>query len=153
MHRRLFSCSVALSAILVLVGCNPQTRSTAGQTPNPSKTTLAQANSTAAPGFRGPISAQNHYYARSSSNLHGVTFSLWSNGTPLLSFSAPNMTLDLTQKLRAHANTIAIQWERTARDGTGTLTVYGQGKTIAREVVTPRSPAKGSRTVQMFANP
>ncbi len=137
----------------MLAACNPQNRSTAGQTPQPSNTTLVQANSTAAPGLRGPMSTANHYYAKSSSDLHGVTFSLWSNGSPILSFSSPNMALDITKNLRGHANTMALQWERTARNGSGTLTIYGQGKTIARETVTPKSPAKGQRSVQMFANP
>jgi len=144
----------ATVALLALVACNPQTRSSAGQTPLPSNTTLAQANSTAAPSGMARGVSPNHYVAKTSSDLHGVAFGLWSNGRPVLSFSSPGMSIDLTNDLRLHANRLAITWHRMSTDGRGTLMVLSSfGSKVVSKTVNPSSPAKGQQSFQIIANP
>jgi len=146
---------VVLSACAVLAACNSQSRTQAGQTPAPSNTTAAQANSTESPvRLSDRMTSQEHYVAKTSGNLHGVTFGLWSNGAPILAFSSPNMSIDVTKDLRVHANRVAITWHRIAKDGTGTLTIStSTGKTVVAKAVNASTPARGQQTFPMFANP
>jgi hypothetical protein len=127
-----------------LSACGANNSSSAGQTPGPSQTTLSQAESTMAPPeqslTKGP---GDRYYAKTGPKTHGVTFSIWANGRPITSVVTGGNTVEITPGMRGHANTIAVQWERTAKNGTGTLTVGTTKKVVLTVNVTTHSPAKG----------
>lgn len=143
-------CVLALSA--AVSGCHPSTRSTAGQTPQPSQTTMAQANSTAAPDQALSSGPAEKYIATTGGNLKDVTFSLWANGRPIGVIKWPGKSLDLTKDMRGHANVLVIKWERTAKNGTGTLAIHSQaGKKVLSANVTPSSPATGQVSKTMIA--
>lgn len=140
----------ALSA--AIAGCHPSVRSTAGQTPEPSNTTMAQANSTAAPDRGLTMSPGEKYAVKTSSDLHSVTFSVWANGRPITSVQTPNAAIDITKDMRGHANTIVVEWSRTQKNGAGTLTLVTGKKTLLTQKVTPSSPATGKRSIPLIAS-
>ena len=126
-----------------LTACNPSMHSAAGQTPVPSQTTMAQANSTAPPSQRVSMTPGEKYFMKTGAGLHGITFSVWANGRPIASALTPGASIDITPELRGHANVVVIQWERTAKNGVGTATVGTAKKTVLTATVTAHSPAKG----------
>jgi hypothetical protein len=144
----------ALSVVIfaaTLAGCHPSTRSAAGQTPPPSATSAAQANSTAPPDQAMTSGPGDKYFAKADAKLHGVSFSIWANGRPAGVVQWPNKGIDITGAMKGHANNIAVQWNRTQKDGTGTLTI-GTAKNVAFTVkVTPSSPIKGQITKVVMA--
>jgi hypothetical protein len=132
-----FALAVSLSA------CNLGTRSSAGRTPMPSNTTLAQANSTNAPAQALSFGPGDKYFATSSANTHGVTFSVWLNGRPVNAVVPAGKSVDITQEMKGHANVVVIQWKRTQKNGTGTLTIQSRNKPVLSAKVTPSSPPTG----------
>ncbi|HKU68847.1 MAG TPA: hypothetical protein VJP85_13815 [Candidatus Baltobacteraceae bacterium] len=135
----------------VVAGCHPSTRSAAGQTPVPSQTTMAQANSTAPPDQAITAGPGEKYLAKTDAKMHGVSFSIWANGRPVGVISWPGKGLDITKDLRGHSNVVVVQWTRTKKDGTGTLTIGTAKQTVLTTHVTPSSPAKGTNKRQFFA--
>src|SRR5579862_8067341 len=99
----------------VVAGCHPSTRSAAGQTPLPSQTTMAQANSTAPPEQAMTVGPGVKYFAKTDANTHGVSFSIWANGRPVGVISWPSKGLDITKDLRGHSNVVVVQWARTQK--------------------------------------
>lgn len=138
-------CATAIS------GCHPSTRSTAGQTPPPSATSAAQANSTAPPDQAITVGPGDKYFAKTDGKTHGVSFSIWANGRPVGVISWPNKGLDITKELRGHANVVVVQWDRTQKNGSGTLTIGTTKHTVMTTHVTPSSPAKGKQSKQFIA--
>jgi hypothetical protein len=132
-----FALAAALSA------CNLGTRSAAGRTPMPSNTTLAQANSTVAPAQALSQHPGDKYFASTSANTHGVTFSVWLNARPVNVLFPAGKAVDITQEMKGHANVVVIQWKRTQKNGTGTLTIQSRNKPVLTAKVTPSSPATG----------
>ncbi len=132
--------------------CHPSERSTAGQTPVPSQTTMAQANSTAAPDQSLSSGPGAKYMAKTGADLKGVTFEVWANGKPIGTVSWPNKALDITGGMRGHANVLVIKWTRTSKTGTGTMTIgtAKNGKILSAHV-SPSSPAKGQVSKTMIA--
>jgi hypothetical protein len=131
----------ALAALIA--GCNANTRSAAGHTPVPSNTTLAQANSTAAPDQALSSGPGDKYFAMASPDSHGVQFSVWLNGRPVNALYTPGKEVDITQEMRGHANVVAVQWKRTRKGGTGTLTIESRNKPVLSAKVTPSSADTG----------
>ncbi len=116
--------SLAAAALVVLVsGCNSNSRTQGGQTPMPSNTTLAQANSTAAPDQAMSNVPGDKYIAKTSADVKDVTFAVWANGRPIGTVSWPSKALDITSGMRGHANVLVIQWTRMTKTGTGTMTI------------------------------
>jgi hypothetical protein len=143
-------CVLALAA--AVSGCHPSTRSTAGQTPLPSQTTMAQANSTAPPEQALSSGPAEKYIATTGPNLKDVTFELWANGRPIGTIKWPSKSLDITKDMRGHANVLVIKWDRTAKNGTGTLAIHSQsGKKVLSANVTPSSKATGQVSKTMIA--
>jgi hypothetical protein len=132
-----FALAAALSA------CNLGTRSASGRTPMPSNTTLAQANSTAPPQQALSSGPGDKYFAVSSPDTHGVTFSVWFNGRPVNALLPAGKAVDITQEMKGHANVVVVQWKRTQKDGTGTLTIRSRNKPVLSAKVTRSSPATG----------
>ncbi len=118
-------------AVLSLAGslaaCHFNTRTTAGETPQPSKTTLAQANSTAAPDQWFSGKPGQKYFARTGPHLKDVTFEVWANGNPIGTISWPSKALDITHGMRGHANVVVIRWTRTSKTGTGMMRIETAG--------------------------
>jgi hypothetical protein len=142
---------VVLLAALVS-GCHPSTRSPAGQTPQPSQTTMAQANSTAPPNQALTTGPGEKYVAKTDAKLHGVTFEVWANGRPVGIVQWPGKALDITKDMKGHSNVVVVKWTRTEKNGSGTLTVATtNNKTVFTTRVTPSSPAKGSNSKQFIA--
>ncbi|HZZ65652.1 MAG TPA: hypothetical protein VFE17_09155 [Candidatus Baltobacteraceae bacterium] len=142
--------AAALFAIS-LAACHFNTRTAAGVTPAPSPSGAADTNSTAPPVQAMSKTPSVKYYAKTAGDVKGVTFSVWANGTPIGSLQWPNKALDLTSKMRGHANVLVIQWERTTKSGSGTMTIVAQGSTkpVLVAHVSAGSPAKGqvSKTI------
>jgi hypothetical protein len=138
-----------LSLIALVAGCHASTRSAAGQTPQPSQTTMAQANSTAAPAQHLSTTPGAKFSAEAAPGTHGVTFSVWANGTPVNVYFTPGKAVDITQDMRGHANVLVIQWTRTANNGTGHFAIHSQHQTVLTASVTPSSPKTGkvSKTI------
>jgi len=134
-----------------LSGCHPSTRSAAGQTPLPSSTTVAQANSTLPPDQALTTGPGEKYFAKTDAKTHGVSFSIWANGKPVGVISWPSKGLDITKDLRCHANVVVVQWDRTQKNGTGTLTIGTTNKTVMTTHVSASSPAKGKQSKQFIA--
>ncbi len=132
-------------------GCHPSTRSAAGQTPLPASTTLAQANSTAAPDQALTSGPGDKYFAKTDAKLHGVSFSIWANGRPVDVIQWPSKAVDITQDMKGHANTIVVEWNRTQKNGAGTLTIGTAKHVVFTTRVTPSSPAKGRNSKQFLA--
>ena len=136
-----------LSGVLLLAAllsaCHPSMNSASGQTPVPSNTTAAQANSTAAPDLGLTMQPGDKYFAKTGASMHGVTFSIWANGRPVLSMMTPNESVNITPEMRGHANQVVVQWERTAKNGSGTLTIGTAQKTVLTAHVSEHSPVKG----------
>ncbi len=145
----------SLGALLIAFGltaCNANNPSSSGQTPLPGQTTMAQANSTNAPPEQALSKTPgDRYYAKTSAKTHGVTFSIWANGRPITSIVTSKATVEITPDMRGHANTIAVQWERTAKNGSGTVTVGTLKKAVMTVTVTPHSPAKGQTSKTFIA--
>lgn len=127
----------------LLAGCHFNTRTTAGETPMPSNTTLAQANSTAAPDQALSVGPGDKYFAKPSSDMHGVTFNVWLNGKPVNALFYAGKPVDITQDMRGHANVVVVQWTRTEKNGSGSLTIQSQTGTVLSAKVTPSSPKTG----------
>ena len=134
-----------------LAGCHPSTRSAAGQTPLPSQTTMAQANSTAPPDQAITVGPGDKYFAKTDAKTHGVNFAVWANGRPIGVIDWPSKSLDITKGMRGHANVVVVEWTRTQKNGSGTLTVGTDKKTVFTTKVTPSSPAKGRNSKQFIA--
>lgn len=136
-----------LAAAAALSACHPSVRSTAGQTPEPSQTSVAQAQANAhqIPDRAITVGPGQKYFARTGKDLKGVQFSLWANGQPITTIEWPGKAIDITKDLRGHANVLVVEWTRTKNDGKGTLTVQAQGATkpVATVNVTPSSPKTG----------
>ena len=129
-------------ALVALAACSTNGGNTAGQTPAPGGTTMAQANSTAAPDQSMSKGPGSQYVARTGAD-NGVVFAIWANGTPVTTIQWPNKSADITSKMRGHANTISIKWTKQKKNASGTLTVVdATGKTIVVANVTPKSPAQ-----------
>jgi hypothetical protein len=141
---------VAFAAIVA--GCHPSTRSAAGQTPPPSATSAAQANSTAPPDQAMTAGSGVKFFAKTDAKTHGVTFSIWANGHPVGVISWPSKGIDITKDLKGHSNQVVVEWTRTQKNGTGTLTIGTTKNTVLTARVTPSSPAKG-RTSKEFIAP
>ncbi len=141
--------------VLVLAGavsgCHPSSRSAAGQTPLPSNTTLAQANSTAPPDQAITVGPGDKYFAKTNGALHGVNFAIWANGRPVGVIDWPAKGLDITKDLRGHANVVVVKWTRMQKNGSGTLTIGTAKKTLLTARVTPSSPKNGSVSKQFIA--
>ncbi len=141
--------TLALVAAAPLAACSGQSNSAAGHTPVPSNTTMAQANSTQAP-TQALSKAPGSKYIAKTGALHDVVFEVWANGLPLGTIQWPNKAMDITAKMRGHANQVVIKWTKLQKDGTGTLSIEeGNGVKQMTAVVTNDSPTKGSyaRTV------
>jgi len=145
--------SLAVAALTALLpACHFKSQSAAGQTPEPSNTTLAQANSTAAPDQAMSNVPGEKFIAMTRPNLKGVTFAVWANGRPIGTISWPGKALDITQGMRGHANVLVIQWTRTSKNGTGTMTIQtAQHKPVLTAHVTPASPTKGQISKTLVA--
>lgn len=129
-------------AVAALAACSTNGGNTAGQTPAPSNTSMAQANSTAAPDQAMSKGPGQKYFAKTAAD-DGVQFAIWANGTPITTIQWPNKSVDITPSMRGHANTIAIRWTKTKKNGTGTLMVTDfTGKTIVTAHVTAKSPTQ-----------
>gem|GEM_PF-2417720 len=139
------------TCITALCGCHFNTRNPGGETPAPSNTTLAQANSTAAPDQMMSKTPAAKYIAKTGADLKGVTFAVWANGRPIGSVQWPNKALDITPGMRGHANVLVIEWTRTTKNGSGTMTISTApgNKLVLTAHVTPSSAAKGrvSKTI------
>jgi hypothetical protein len=145
---------LAIAALAVsLCACHFNTRTAAGETPQPSNTTLAQANSTAAPAQAMSNTPGGKYIAETSADVKDVTFAVWANGRPIGTISWPSKALDITQGMRAHANVLVIQWTRTHKDGIGTMTIQAEPnkKPVLVAHVTASSPTKGQVSKTMIA--
>jgi hypothetical protein len=136
-----------------LSGCHFNTRTAAGETPAPSNTTLAQANSTAAPEQAMSNIPGDKYVAKTGADVKGITFEVWANGRPIGTIQWPNKALDITQGMRGHANVLVIQWTRTSKNGAGTMTIQTahNSKTVLIAHVTASSPAKGRVSKTLIA--
>ena len=126
---------------MALAGCTGSANQ-GGQTPAPSPSSVSAANSTAAPDIRMAPGPGGAYFAKTGAD-NGVTFEIWANGSPVTSLQWPNKSVNITSKMRGHANVIAIRWTKTKKNGTGTLAVVdSRGKKIVAANVTAASPAK-----------
>jgi hypothetical protein len=139
------------SLAALLAACNTNTRSSAGQTPVPSNTTLAQANSTAAPDQTLSQGPGDKYFASASADTKGVLFTVWFNGRPVNKVFPAGSNVDVTQDMKGHANVVAVQWKRTQKDGKGTLTIRSPQKTILTAKVTASSPPTGQLSKTFIA--
>ena len=151
--QRLVTCRSlgALCLLLCLTACRFNQNSTAGATPAPSAMSLAQANSTAAPDQSLTVAPADKYFAKVSPSTHGITFSVWANGRPVIGGLTAGQSMDITPGMRGHTNRIAVQWQRRAKNGSGTLTI-GTAKKAAMTVrVGADSPAKGQTTRTFIA--
>lgn len=143
--------SLSVAVLAALTACSTNGGNTAGQTPAPGGTTMAQANSTAAPEQNMTGGPGAKYYAQSYADT-GVEFEIWANGAPVTSIQWPNKQIEITQKMRGHANNIAIRWTKLKKNGTGTLSITDQhGKRLMTAVVTANSPAKAGITHTLIA--
>jgi hypothetical protein len=134
-----------------VAGCHPSVRSAAGQTPEPSNTTAAQANSTAIPDQRLTSGPGDKYFAKTDAKLHGVNFAIWANGRPVGVIEWPSKALDITKDMKGHANVIVIKWTKTQKNGSGSLTIGTAKKTVFTTRVMPTSPQTGSNSKQFIA--
>ncbi|HLI98002.1 MAG TPA: hypothetical protein VKT72_18185 [Candidatus Baltobacteraceae bacterium] len=134
-----------------IAGCHPSVRSAAGQTPQPSSTTEAQANSTLPPDQATTVGPGDKYIAKTDAKLHGVNFAIWANGRPVGVIDWPAKGLDITKDMKGHANVLVVEWTRTQKNGEGTLTIATAKKTVFTTHVTPASPAKGRNSKQFIA--
>lgn len=83
------------------------------------------------------------YFAQTSSDTHGVTFSVWLNGSPVNALFPASKSIDITQDMRGHANVVVVQWNRTQKNGSGTLTIRSRQNVVLTAKVTPSSKASG----------
>jgi hypothetical protein len=134
-----------------LAACHPSVRSAAGQTPEPSSTTAAQANSTAIPDQRLSSGPGDKYFAKTDAKTHGVDFAIWANGRPVGEIDWAGKALDITKDMKGHANDIVVKWTKTQKNGSGSLTIGTAKKTVFTTNVTASSPAKGSNSKQFIA--
>ncbi|HEV3155556.1 MAG TPA: hypothetical protein VGZ02_17250 [Candidatus Baltobacteraceae bacterium] len=149
-HRSL---GVLLSLVLAAAGCHTSmNKSSEGQTPVPGQTTMAQANSTAAPDNTLSSTPSDHYFAKVSSNTHGVAFSVWANGRPIMTVLTPGQSIDITADMRGHANRIAVQWNKRSKDGAGTITVGTVKKAVMTVTVGAKTATKGQTTKTIIAS-
>jgi hypothetical protein len=141
---------LAVLALGALCACAEQ-NTTAGQTPAPGGTTLAQSNSTAAPDQAQSVHPGQKYVAKTGA-VKDVTFEVWANGQPIGSIAWPNKALDITKDMRGHANVLVIKWTKMKKDGAGTLSIETtDNKKVLSANVTAASPAKGSVLKTMIA--
>lgn len=126
-----------------LAGCHFNTRSAAGRTPFPSNTTMAQANSTAAPEMQLSRGPGSKYFAKESADTKGVTFAVWLNGNPINALFYPGKPVDVTSGMRGHANLVVVQWTRNDPKGSGTMTIQSGNNVVVTAKVTPSSPRTG----------
>jgi hypothetical protein len=134
-----------------VAACHPSVRSAAGQTPEPSNTAPAQANSTQAPDQALTSGPGDKYFARTDAKTRGVNFAIWANGRPVGVIDWPSKALDITKDLKGHANVVVVEWTRMQKNGQGTLTIATAKKTLFTTRVTPQSPAKGRNSKQFIA--
>lgn len=92
-----------------------------------------------------------HYYARTDAHLKGVSFGIWANGRPAISLDSPGMNVDITKEMRPHANVLAITWQRTFKNGTGTVVITNGSKIVVRQSVGPKTAATGKHSIQLIA--
>ena len=126
-----------------LAGCHFNSRTAAGETPAPSNTTMAQANSTAAPQQQLSNGPASKYFAKESADTKGVTFSVWMNGRPVNVLFYPGKPVDVSSEMRGHANLVVVQWTRTDKNGTGSLAIQSGNNTIVTAKVTASSARTG----------
>lgn len=112
---------------------------------------MAQGNSTAPPDQAMSSGPGDKYFAKTDAKTHGVNFAVWANGRPIGIVDWPSKSLDITKGMRGHANVVVVQWTRTAKNGSGTLTIGTAKKTVLTAHVTPSSPAKGRVSKQFIA--
>jgi hypothetical protein len=144
----------SLGGVLIaasLAACHPSVRSAAGQTPPPSPASAAQANSTAIPDQRLTAGPGDKYFAKTDAKTHGVNFAIWANGRPVGAIDWPSKAMDITKDMKGHANVVVVQWTKTQKNGSGSLTIGTAKKTVFTTNVTPSSPAKGSNSKQFIA--
>ena len=134
-----------------LTACHPSVRSAAGQTPVPSQTTMAQANSTAAPDRGITVGPGEKFWATTGKGMHGVHFSIWANGRPIGAMDTGGTNLDITKDLRGHVNDVVVEWNRLQKNGSGTLTIQSRKQKVLTVSVTPKSPVKGRQSKQFIA--
>ena len=147
---RLLAAAVVLAT---LSACHTSmSQSQKGQTPAPMQTTLAQANSTAAPDNGMTQTPGDKYFAKESAASHGVAFSIWANGRPITTILTPGQSVELTASMRGHANRIAVQWEKRSKKGAGTLTIGTAKQTAVTVTVDAHSAAKGQTTHTIIAS-
>lgn len=126
-----------------LAACNGGEHGSPGQTPNPDATSIAQANSTAAPersSTNGTAAA--HYRVVTDAKTKGLTFSVFVSGAPAFSLNGPNQTRDLSKSLKMGSNGIGVRWQKHILNGTGTLTVTQSGKQVLMKVYVAPNAAK-----------
>ncbi|MFN2449415.1 MAG: hypothetical protein ABR508_06445 [Candidatus Baltobacteraceae bacterium] len=151
MQRSFIFRALTLCALAALAACSNTGGSTAAQTPAPSGTTMAQANSTAAPDQALTSGPGSKFFARTYA-LNGVQFEVWANGTPITTVQWPNKSVDITSKMRGHANNIAIRWTKIKKNGTGMLSITSaKGTKLMTAIVTASSPANAQITHTIIA--
>jgi hypothetical protein len=144
--------TTALVLVLALAACNASTRSTAGQTPLPSQTSMAQANSTAAPDLALSAGSGEKIFAQTGGDLRNVTFSIWANGRPVTTIMWPSKSYDMTGALKGHANVVVVKWNKMGKGAaSGTLTIRSHSGVVLTARVTPSSPASGQVSKTIFA--
>ncbi|HET7815116.1 MAG TPA: hypothetical protein VFL13_12165 [Candidatus Baltobacteraceae bacterium] len=142
---------LAAAALAALTACSTNGGNTAGQTPAPGGTTMAQANSTAAPEQNKTGGPGSKFFAQTYADSN-VLFEVWANGAPVTTIQWPNKQVDITPKMRGHANNIAIRWTKLKKNGTGMLSITdSQGKKLMTAVVTTTSPVKAGITHLIMA--
>ena len=151
MHGNWISRFLTAAALAALTACSTNGGNTAGQTPAPGGTTMAQANSTAAPAQNMTGGPGSKFYAQTYADSN-VQFEVWANGAPVTTIQWPNKQIDITPKMRGHVNNIAIRWTKLKKNGTGTLSITdAHGKKLMTAVVTKDSPLKAGITHMIMA--
>ncbi len=135
----------------IFAGCQGAGNGAAsGQTPA-LPTPASVGNSTQAPEQPLTKAPGSKFFAHSYAD-NGVLFEIWANGTPVTSLQWPNKNVDITGKMRGHANQIAIKWTKLKKNGTGTLSITdAKGTKLMTAVVTNASPAKAQITHLIMA--
>jgi hypothetical protein len=145
-----FRTVAVLALVATLAACTGKPQAgTAGQTPEPSQTTLDQANSTAAPETQAPKIPRSHV-AVSVAKAKALTFAIYVNGQPGVALNSPGDT-DITDMLGVGNNTIAIRWKKDRNDGFGTVKVLENGKSVVTQTVRATDAPQGQKSVSLVA--
>lgn len=122
--------------------------SQSGRTPAPSQTTLAQANSTAAPDAGTAAVPTAHVFAVTGTPMRGLRFSIFVNGVPSVTVNGAKQRVDFTKDARSGANTLVVRWKKDVLSGLGSIVIRQQGgKPLLALTVKPSDPKLGQKSV------